>query len=179
MKNDGHGVRGEEVSRVGIGLGSNLGDRLAHLRAARARLGALAGFVGPLESAPLYETEPLDCTSDSQAFLNTVVEIGYRGHPVTLLDALLAIEVELGRPSKHPRNAPRPLDLDILYFGNLTLRNEEVVIPHPRLHLRRFVLAPLATLRPHLVPPGHGRSVAEQLTQLADPSSVRLVSETW
>ncbi|MBS0658263.1 MAG: 2-amino-4-hydroxy-6-hydroxymethyldihydropteridine diphosphokinase [Verrucomicrobia bacterium] len=172
-------LEGGEGQRVGVGLGSNLGDRLAHLCAARERLVALPGFVGPLRSAPLYETEPLDCTPGSQPFLNTVIEFGYRGHPVTLLDALLAIEVGLGRPSKHPRNAPRPLDLDILYFGNLTLRNEEIVIPHPRLHLRRFVLAPLTALRPELILPGQAQSVAALLAAVRDDSAVRLVADAW
>lgn len=168
-----------ETLRVGIGLGSNLGDRLGSLRTAREQLAEIPGFSGPVLSAPLYETAPLDCTPGSQPFLNSVVEIGYRGHPVTLLEALLAIEIALGRPSKHPRNAPRPVDLDMLYFGNLTLRNEEIVIPHPRLHLRRFVLEPLAALRSELVLPGQTRSVGRLLQELLDVSSVKLVTAGW
>src|SRR4051794_3292884 len=72
--------------RAGIALGSNLGDRLANLRAARARLAGIPGFSEPLVSAPLYETEPLDCTPGSQPFLNSVVEFGFTGHPITLLE---------------------------------------------------------------------------------------------
>ncbi len=165
--------------RVGIGLGSNMGDRLAHLREARSRLRLLPGVGEPLRSAPVFETGALDCEPGTRAFLNTVVEVEYEGHPVTLLDALLAVEVALGRPSKHPRNASRPIDLDLLYAGNLTLRNEEIVLPHPRLPLRRFVLAPLAAIAPGLVLPGQSRSIADLLRDLADASPVELVAEAW
>jgi 2-amino-4-hydroxy-6-hydroxymethyldihydropteridine diphosphokinase len=165
--------------RAGLGLGSNMGDRLAALRAARAAIGTLPGVRPPVLSAPIFETDPVDCEPGTPAFLNTVIEVEYDGHPVTLLDALRAIEVGLGRPSKHPRNGSRPIDLDILYVGNLTLRNEEVAIPHPRLHLRRFVLAPLAAIRPELVLPGQMNSVTEWLAGLPDDGSTRLSSESW
>ena len=165
--------------RAGIALGSNLGDRLANLRRGRAAVLALAEVRGPVLASRVYETEPVGTGADAGAFLNAVLEVEFDGPALTLLDALQSIEAALGRPSKRPRNAPRTLDLDILYLGNLVLANDEVVIPHPRLHQRRFVLTPLAELRPALVLPGHQRSIAELLDALRDPSAVALFAETW
>ena len=165
--------------RAGIALGSNLGDRLAHLRLARERVLALPGVSAPALSSRVYETEPVGSAPDDGAYLNAVLEVEYDGQPITLLDGLQRIEADFGRPSKRPRNAPRTLDLDILYAGNLVLSNAEVVIPHPRLHLRRFVLTPLADIRPDLILPGHHENVATLLTRLHDPARVELFAETF
>ena len=160
--------------RAGIALGANLGDRLAHLRAALLTLRALFETAGPLTLSRIYETEPVASDPDAGSYLNAVVEIEYDGQPIALLDALQEIEARMGRPSKRPRNAPRTIDLDILYVGNLILANDEVVIPHPRLHQRRFVLTPLADIRPDLILPGQQLSVAELLSRLTDPAAVAL-----
>ena len=165
--------------RAGIALGSNVGTRLANLRAAREAVLALAGASGPLRSSRVYETEPVGTDADAGRFLNAVIEVEYDGQPITLLDGLHGIESAMGRPSKRPRNAPRSIDLDILYVGNLVLSNDEVVIPHPRLHLRRFVLAPLADIRPDLVLPGQQRMIAALLAGLDDPAAVELFAERW
>jgi 2-amino-4-hydroxy-6-hydroxymethyldihydropteridine diphosphokinase len=165
--------------RAGIALGSNLGDRLQNLRAGREAVLRLGGVSGPILSSRIYETEPVGTGEDAGAFLNAVVEVEFGGHPMTLLDDLQEIEAEFGRPSKRPRNAPRPLDLDILYVGNLTLTNEEIVIPHPRMHLRRFVLAPLNDIRPELVVPGQHKSVAELIADLSDAAAVELFATQW
>lgn len=165
--------------RAGIALGSNLGDRLVQLQTGREHVLAIPGIDGPVLSSRIYQTEPVGTGPDAGAFLNAVIEVEYDGQPITLLEALQAIEAEHGRPSKRPRNAPRTLDLDILYVGNLVLSNEEVVIPHPRLHLRRFVLTPLADIRPDLLLPGQAQSIGELLTHLADPAAVELWAETW
>jgi 2-amino-4-hydroxy-6-hydroxymethyldihydropteridine diphosphokinase len=165
--------------RAGIALGSNLGDRLANLRRARELVLTSPGISGPVIDSRVYETEPVQSGPDAGAYLNAVIEVEYAGQPITLLDGLQRIEAELGRPSKRPRNAPRTIDLDILYAGNLVLSNEEVVIPHPRLHLRRFVLAPLADIRPDLILPGQQQTVAALLSGLNDPSGVELFADHW
>lgn len=165
--------------RAGIALGSNLGDRLEHLRTARNRVLQLPGVSGPVIDSRVYETEPVGSGPEAAAYLNAVIEVEFDGQPITLLDGLQSIEAAHGRPSKRPRNAPRTIDLDILYAGNLVLSNEEVVIPHPRLHLRRFVLTPLADIRPQLVLPGQQQTIASLLAHLHDPAAVELFTEQW
>ena len=154
--------------RAGIGLGSNVGDRLANLREGWRQVKELPGVDQPFRCSSVYETDPVGAGAGDERFLNAVAEVEYEGHPVSLLDALQGIEARMGRPSKRPRNAPRAIDLDLLYAGNLVLSNEEIAIPHPRLHLRRFVLAPLCEIRPELVLPGQERSVSELLAELGD-----------
>jgi len=168
-----------QTFQCGIALGSNIGDRLAHLREARRAVESLhLGPDAPLVSR-IYETEPVDCGPESEAYLNAVMEITHGGPPIVLLDALQKIENHLGRPSKRPRNAPRTIDLDILYVGNLALSNDELTIPHPRLHLRRFVLAPLGDIRPGLVLPGQHRPVHELLAQLPAEPAATLSPLSW
>jgi 2-amino-4-hydroxy-6-hydroxymethyldihydropteridine diphosphokinase len=163
--------------RTGIALGSNLGDRLAHLRTGRDEVLRIAGVSSPILCSRVYETEPVATAPDAGAFLNAVIEVEFAGQAIDLLEGLQEIETTHGRPSKRPRNAPRTLDLDILYVGNLVLSNDEVVIPHPRLHLRRFVLTPLADIRPELTVPGQQHSVAELLVKVTDPAAVTLWPE--
>jgi 2-amino-4-hydroxy-6-hydroxymethyldihydropteridine diphosphokinase len=165
--------------RTAVALGANLGDRLAQLRAARTQLFALENVSAPFLSSRIYETEPVGTEPDTGAFLNAVIEIAYAGGPRELLAALQEIERRMGRPSKHPRNAPRSIDLDILYCGDRVLVEDDVEIPHPRLHLRRFVLTPLADIRPELVLPGQMRSVAALLASLHDPAAVKLSDLAW
>ena len=165
--------------RVGVALGSNLGDRLGQLRLAREQILALPGVSAPVLGSRVYETEPVGSGPDAGAYLNAVLEVEYDGKAITLLDGLQRIEADFGRPSKRPRNAPRTIDLDILYAGNLVLSNDEVVIPHPRLHLRRFVLTPLADIRPDLILPGQHHTIAELLARLSDPARVEIFAETF
>lgn len=139
----------------------------------------MPGVSGPVVSSQIYETEPVNSAAGAGAYLNAVIDVEYDSPPSVLLDALQDIEAELGRPSKRPRNASRTIDLDVLYVGNLTLSNLEISIPHPRLHLRRFVLTPLADVRPELVLPGQEKSVVELLAALHDPAAVRIFATSW
>jgi 2-amino-4-hydroxy-6-hydroxymethyldihydropteridine diphosphokinase len=158
--------------RTGIGLGSNVGDRLAHLREGFRRIRSLhTGPEPPLVSG-IFETSPIDSPAGTNSYLNAAVEIRFSRAPIVLLDALLGIEREMGRPSKRPRNAPRTIDLDVLYVGNLILNNPEIIIPHPRLSQRRFVLAPLSEIAPELVLPGQTETIRSLLENLSDNQRV-------
>lgn len=141
------------MARVGISLGSNLGDRLAHLRAAVGALERVRSSSHLLLSS-LYETDPVDCPPGSGAFLNAVIELETALPPRELLVQTQAIERELGRPFLRERNAPRTVDLDLLYYGELTMAEADLTLPHPRMFERAFVLKPLAEIRPDLIPCG-------------------------
>ena len=158
--------------RCGIALGSNIADRLANLREGGKRACSLHEPGPPIRSSSIFETSPVDCEPETTTYLNAVMEINFSGPPVALLDWLLEIERAMGRPSRRPRNSPRIIDLDVLYVGNLVLNNSEIIIPHPRLRQRRFVLAPLAEVSPELILPGEILPVQSLLADLDDPSQV-------
>jgi 2-amino-4-hydroxy-6-hydroxymethyldihydropteridine diphosphokinase len=148
---------------VGIALGSNLGDSSAELDSGIAFLRSLSAE-GRLRESPRLVTEPVDCPPGSPAFLNSVAEIELdpeRVSPRDLLGKLQAFELARGRAAVRGVNTPRPLDLDILYYGDFVVNEPDLVIPHPRAHVRRFVLEPLAHLRPGLILPGRGKTVRE------------------
>lgn len=151
------------MPRAGIALGSNLGDRIYHLRSALDALREIATPGTPVLTAPVYQTEPRFCPPGSPDFLNTVVEIGYDGSPLELLAQTRAIEKQLGRTRGAERNTPRTIDIDLLYLGNDIFEDAELTLPHPRIGERRFVLQPLADIRPELVLPGKSQSVSEIL----------------
>ena len=154
------------MPRVGIVLGSNLGDRQGHLAAARVRLREIATAGELVLEAADFETEPLDCPLGSPEFLNSVMEIDFAGQPLELLALTQEIEKSLGRAAHPQRNAPRVIDVDLLYFGAEILVTPQLVLPHPRIAERRFVLEPLAGIRPELVLPGQRATVAELLGRL-------------
>ena len=168
------------MPRVGIALGSNLGDRLANLRAARDLLVSLGRpGTGHLQ-APIYQTTPVNCPPESPEFYNTVVEIDFEGTPVALLAQTQRIETQLGRTVAGERNAPRVIDVDLLYFGEEILDSGALVLPHPRLTRRRFVLQPLADIRPELKLPGNDTAIAEHLRRLdSNEPAIHLVAAEW
>lgn len=151
------------MPRVGIALGSNLGDRLANLQAAREALLKIATPGEFFLQASVYQTEPLHCPPDSPFFYNSVVEIAYEGSPFDLLRLTQSIEIRLGRIAHPERNAPRIIDVDLLYFGDQIVDTEALVLPHPRIGERRFVLQPLADIRPDLIFPGSTQCISERL----------------
>lgn len=156
-----------------IALGSNLGDRHANLRAARALLPATT-------ASSIYETDPVDCPPGSLPFLNCVLQLDWPETATELHSLTKSIEAMLGRPDQHDRNSPRLIDLDLLAFGNESISTSTLQIPHPRMHLRRFVLQPLAEISPRLILPGFRLTVASLLAELNSPEPpLRLHHHQW
>ncbi|MGC3989233.1 MAG: 2-amino-4-hydroxy-6-hydroxymethyldihydropteridine diphosphokinase [Chthoniobacteraceae bacterium] len=131
-----------------IALGSNLGDRMQNLRAAGEALQRLHHPEAPFLASRVYETDPVDCAPGDPLFLNAVVALQSALGPLELLDALQAIEQQMGRPPEHEVNAPRTIDLDLLAAGDWEFTHPRLILPHPRIAIRRFVLAPLCDLSP-------------------------------
>ncbi|HKT84356.1 MAG TPA: 2-amino-4-hydroxy-6-hydroxymethyldihydropteridine diphosphokinase [Solirubrobacterales bacterium] len=134
-----------------LGLGSNVGDRESHLRAAIELLRERGVAVEAISST--YETEPVGEVLDQDDFLNAAVRIRTELEPEALLDLCKEIEVARGRQLDAPRHSPRPLDVDLLLLGELELSTERLTLPHPEVSSRRFVLAPLLELDPELTLP--------------------------
>ena len=165
--------------KVGIGLGSNVGDRLLHLQQAKRYLLSLSPEQWHRVS-PVYETEPVGCPDGSGKFLNAVLEIEFTGAPRTLLKKLLAYEKARGRDRVAGTNMPRTIDLDILYFGEREVLEKDLVIPHPRISERRFVLLPLSTICPDMIVKGTARTVRMLLRELpAREGDVKFVQQDW
>lgn len=148
--------------RAAIGLGSNLGDRESTLTSAIAALSELGDLVAV---SPFYETAPVG-GPDQGAYLNAAVAIETNLAPRALLDECLRIELQHGR-ERRERWGPRTLDLDILMYGNKTIDEDGLKVPHPRIHERRFVLEPLLAVWPEATMPD-GTAVAEFLPGVAD-----------
>lgn len=160
---------------VYLSLGSNLGDRAAHLRRALAALGEL-GTVTAVSS--LYETEPVEFTAQPW-FLNCAVALETDLMPRQLLARVLALEQTMGRRRAQPKG-PRTIDIDILLFGNSVVDAPGLAIPHPALHARRFVLEPLAEIAPEARHPVFKRTVRELRDALPPgPAVKRVATDDW
>jgi 2-amino-4-hydroxy-6-hydroxymethyldihydropteridine diphosphokinase len=149
-----------------IALGSNLGDSRGIVGQALTRIESLSDE--PLLKSSLLETTPVDCPPESPRFINAVCGLVPRSGetPETLLEKLLAIEKEFGRQPKRILNEPRFLDLDLIAFASAVMSTPALALPHPRAHLRRFVLQPLSEIAPDFTLPGQAQTVKELLIQL-------------
>lgn len=170
------------MADVYLGLGSNLGDKVVNLREALRLLVATRGSgVTLLAVSSLYRTEPVG-NPDQDWFLNAAAKIETQLSPRGLLNRLLAIERKLGRV-RTVRNGPRIIDLDILLWDNLIVNEDDLVIPHPRMHERLFVLDPLAELASDRYHPVLGKSIAECRAELAlssgDEAGVERIDGPW
>jgi len=155
-----------------LGLGSNVGDPAAHLRAAVELLEAEGIEIDAVSST--YVTEPVGEILDQPDFLNAAVRIRTGLEPEELLDACKRVEAERGRSFEAPRHSPRPLDVDLLLLGDLELSTDRLTLPHPEVTTRRFVLVPLLELDPQLTLPD-GTRLEQALAGLGSGQRVRLI----
>jgi 2-amino-4-hydroxy-6-hydroxymethyldihydropteridine diphosphokinase len=154
-----------------LGLGSNLGDRRAHLQAAVDRLPVHG--VAVLASSPVYETEPVGLVLDQPEFFNAALRIETAHEPAALLEACKEVEREVGRLAGGVRHGPRVIDVDVLLLDGLRYESERLTLPHPEVTHRRFVLVPLLELDPDLELPG-GERLSGSLAALGAGQSVRV-----
>jgi 2-amino-4-hydroxy-6-hydroxymethyldihydropteridine diphosphokinase len=152
--------------RTGIALGSNIEPRLAYLQQARRQIFGLHSGASPVLCSKVYETSPVACPPGSDLFLNAVLELSTELEPEKILNEIKRIEFDLGRPPSRERNAPRVIDIDLLYCEDLTISTPNLTLPHPRIPYRRFVLQPLADIRPKLVLPNLPKTVEQLLNDL-------------
>ena len=150
-----------------LSLGSNLGNRQWNLDKAIELLGQRVKID---KVSPVYETEPVGNT-DQPRFLNLALEVSTRLEPAGLLMLAKGIELKMGR-ARNSSNQPRPIDIDILTFGDRTVDTPDLVIPHPRMAERAFVLVPLAEIAPDLKHPQSGKTVHEMLAAVTETQGV-------
>jgi len=155
-----------------IALGSNLNDSQKIVLDAMARLQVFSDE--PVLKSSLWQTSPVDCPPDSPKFVNAVVGLTPKENetPESLLKKLRELEIEFGRKPKTVLNEPRSLDLDLIAFENEIRNSPELTLPHPRSHLRRFVLQPLSEIAPDLILPGQGKTVSELLAALSSDETI-------
>jgi 2-amino-4-hydroxy-6-hydroxymethyldihydropteridine diphosphokinase len=128
----------------------------------------------PILKSSLWQTSPVNCPADSPIFVNGVVSLIPREDetPESLLKKLRGLERKFGRAPKKVLNGPRLLDLDLIAFGNEIRNSPELILPHPRVHLRRFVLQPLGEIAPELILPGQGKAVLQLLAEISSEETV-------
>ena len=160
------------AERVFVALGSNLGDSKAIVREAFRKLEALSK--GPVSRSSLWSSTPVGCPPGSADFINAVAELAptEQETPEALLKKLQELEKDFGRRPKEVMNEARPLDLDLIAWGSEMRSGPDLTLPHPRAHLRRFVLEPLAEIAPELILPGQEKTVRELLSGLSSGERV-------
>jgi 2-amino-4-hydroxy-6-hydroxymethyldihydropteridine diphosphokinase len=162
--------------RAYLGLGGNVGDRQGALEQALSLLVCRPG-IRLVRLSSLYETEPVEAAGGW--FFNGVAEVETSLGPHELLGALGQVEGACGRPRLREWGEARVVDLDLLLYGSRIIAEPHLQVPHPRMHLRRFVLLPLAELDPGLVHPGLGTRVSDLLAHLPELPEVRMVAREW
>jgi 2-amino-4-hydroxy-6-hydroxymethyldihydropteridine diphosphokinase len=169
-----------ETVEAGLGLGSNLGDRIANFHSAIEKLNQIPG-VRVVDKSSLYETEPVGVKPEYQhlKFINAVVIVRCDVPVIDLHRACVAIEAEVGRSRSADRYAPRTLDIDVLYYGDLVQHSPKLCLPHPQCLKRRFVLEPLAEVRPHFIVPGTGSTTLALLAALPPGEQVVKLPARW
>ena len=166
---------------AGLSLGSNEGDRIARLRDARQRILAIPGIT-ELARSPLYETEPVDVKPEhkDKKFINAVLVVEADLTPREWLAHAQRIEAEMGRVREgRDRNAPRPMDIDLLYLGRHCIDSKTLIVPHPLWAKRKFVLRPLADIRPDKILPGVQHTVKQILDALVTKEVMGPVEGDW
>jgi 2-amino-4-hydroxy-6-hydroxymethyldihydropteridine diphosphokinase len=163
------------TAAVYLGLGANVGNRLANLRLALARMGTFARVEAV---SRLYETEPVGL-KEQPLFLNAACRVTTGLEPAALLRFLRRLEAEIGRRPGGPLGGPRPIDLDILFYGERVVEAGDLRIPHPRLAERAFVLAPLCDLAPEMGHPLLGRSMRELLDAVGEAGVKVVAASDW
>jgi len=171
------------MTKTALGLGSNLGNRVAILQAARELLIKIADPIS-FKFSPIYQTAPVNCETNTPDFYNIAVEFDYKGSAQNLLKDIHKIEKQLGRIREEDEaNAPRTIDIDILYFGDETVNEEDLIIPHPRMLSRKFVLRPLQIIAGDKVLPNDALTIKEHLSILDDEKTSEpkpvLVRQVW
>ncbi len=164
----------------GLSFGTNQGDALGHLIDGGRRVAAIPGIVCTARSR-IYETDPVDVQQQYRdvMFLNSVMIVEGRLSPEELSECLHVIEADMGRVRTADRNAPRTIDIDIIYAGNLRIDTPRLTIPHHRWSERRFVVEPLCDVRPELVLPGAEKTVRDILNSLPPLPAARALDESW
>ncbi len=157
-----------------LSLGSNLGDTRQHLRSAHRALAAAGVLIE--EASPYYATEPVDF-EEQPWFLNQIIRVRTDLTPMQLLESCLRTEMEQDR-QRGIAKGPRTLDIDVLLYDDLVLQDRRLQIPHPRMHLRRFVLEPLAVMAPGVVHPVLQETMTSLLSRCQDASQVQRLEET-
>jgi len=163
------------MSRVILGLGSNMGDRRKKLLTAIDEIGKKIGVIELVSS--IYETEPWGFKTDNQ-FLNLVLIVDTDLSPSEVLARILTIEAELGRIRSEKQYSPRIIDIDILFFDDMILKELNLKIPHPLLHERKFVLVPLNEIAHELIHPGLKHSIGSLLELCEDNSEIRRIIQS-
>lgn len=173
-------MKAERPVEIGLGFGSNEGDRMAHLRTAKERVLAIPGIRFIAQSS-LYETEPVGVKPEYQhlKFINAVMVVLSEIPLADLHRRLLEIEAEIGRRRTGDRFAPRPLDIDILYAGSLVVDSPSLKLPHPQCLKRRFVLEPLSEIVPDLVLPNTNVTTKDLLAGMASHEQVFKLPDAW